>query len=124
MSAGHSRVTLPLFIGLMMTVIGGLFLLENLGIGRWNFYVLRYWPAGLMAIGLAKLWQSRGGMGGSFGGLVFAVAGTWLLLERTARVRISFVDLSPLLVVFFGVYLVWQGMTTPTRHSGPEDGPT
>jgi hypothetical protein len=115
MSAGAPRVTPQLFIGLMVTVIGVLFLFENLGIARRNFYVLRYWPAGLIVIGLVKLWQSRDRMGASFGGLVFTFAGTWLLLERTALVRISFVDVSPLLLAFFGLYLVWQGATPASK---------
>jgi hypothetical protein len=113
--AGASGRTPQVFIALMVTVIGVLFLLENFAI-RSNMSVLRYWPAGLIAIGLAKLRQSRLGMGGSLGGLVFTVVGTWLLLERTALVRISFLDLSPLLLVFLGLYLVWQGAAT--RHRG------
>jgi len=115
------RVTPQLFVGLMVTALGVLFMLDNLGIARWDDYVLRYWPAALIAIGLLKLWQSRDGMGGSFGGLLFTFAGTWLLLEHTALVRISFLDLWPLLLVFFGVYLVWQGVSASPRRGGTQE---
>ena len=122
MSANQMRRLTPqLFVGLMVTVVGVLFMLDNLGIARWDFYLLRYWPAALIAIGLAKLWQSREGTGGSFGGLLFTFAGTWLLLEHTALVRISFVDLWPLLLVFFGLYLVWQGVAAGPRRGGARD---
>jgi predicted membrane protein len=114
------RVTPQLFIGLLVTAAGVLFMLDNLGIVRWESYVFRYWPAALVAIGLLKLWQSRNGTGGAFGGLLFTFAGTWLLLEHTALVRISFVDLWPLLLVFFGIYLVWQGVAVP-RRGGTSD---
>jgi predicted membrane protein len=122
MSANQMRRLTPqLFVGLMVTGVGVLFLLDNLGIARWDFYLLRYWPAVLIAIGLVKVWQSREGTGGSFGGLLFTFAGTWLLLEHTALVRISFVDLWPLLLVFFGLYLVWQGVAAGPRRGGSRD---
>jgi hypothetical protein len=117
LGASQLRLAPQLFIGLMVTMIGVLFVLENLGIGRWSVSVLRYWPAGLIAIGLAKLRQSRDGMAGSLGGLVFTFVGTWLLLERAARERISFQDLSPLLLLFLGGYLVWQGAATSRPRS-------
>lgn len=107
-----------LLVGLIVITVGVLFTLDNLGIVRWDRYVVRYWPAGLIAIGVLKLWQASDGMGGAFGGLLFLLAGTWLLLEQTALVRISFVDLWPLVLVFFGVYLVWHGVAAPgPRHS-------
>src|SRR4029453_15113672 len=59
--------------------------------------------------------------GRPFCGLVFTFAGTWLLLEHTALVRISFLDLWPLLLVFFGVYLVWQGVSGAPRRAGTND---
>ena len=102
------RVTAQVMFGLLIIVMGVLFTLDNLGITDAEQY-LRYWPAGLIAIGLLKLAQSRDGMGGAFGGFIFALSGTWLLLEQTEVVRLSFWDLWPVLLVMFGGYLVWQG---------------
>ncbi len=107
------RLTPQLLVGLLVIGVGTLFTLENLGITHFETYVLRYWPAGLILIGLLKLWQARDGIGGSFGGLLFTAVGTWLLLEEMTLVRIRFVDLWPLLLVFFGAYLVWQGISRP-----------
>jgi hypothetical protein len=104
----------------MVIGIGMLFTLDNLGVVHWSQYVFRYWPAGLIAIGLLKLAQPRDGIGGAFGGLLFTLAGTWLLLEQTALVRISFVDLWPLLLVFIGAFLVWQGVAGPRRRASDD----
>jgi hypothetical protein len=108
------RVTPQFIVGALVIVVGVLFLLDELGIVRAAQYV-RYWPVALIAIGLVKLWQSRDGYGGAFAGLIFSSAGVWLLLEELAVVRISFFDLWPLLLVFFGGYLVWHGASQSPR---------
>lgn len=110
------RLTPQLLLGLTVMAVGVLLTLDNLGIGHWESYVRRFWPVALIAVGALKIRQSRDGSGGAFGGFLFALAGTWLLLEHTALVRIRFVDVWPLLVVFFGVYLVWQGVAGPRRR--------
>jgi LiaF transmembrane domain/Cell wall-active antibiotics response LiaF, C-terminal len=108
------RLTPQLLLGLLIIGAGLLFTLENLGVLEGYEYA-RYWPVGLIAIGLLKLWQSREGTGGAFGGFIFTLAGIWLLLEQTAVIRISFRDMWPMLLVFFGTYLVWQGVTSRRR---------
>ena len=47
---------------------------------------------------------------------MFVVIGTWLLLEQTAVVRVSFWEMWPALLVFFGLFLVWQGVSGPRRR--------
>ena len=111
------RLTPQLLVGLLVIGVGALFTLQNLGLAHWARDVLRYWPAGLVVIGLLKLWQAHASTGGAFGGLLFIAAGTWLLLEEATLVRISLVDLWPLLLVFVGVYLVWQGVSSPRPQS-------
>lgn len=114
------RLSPQLIFGLFVIALGVLFTLDNLGIARAEEY-LRFWPVVLIAIGLVKMWQSRETSSGGFAGLVFALVGTWLLLEETAVVRVSFWELWPLLLVFFGAYLVWQGMAGSQRRTGTAD---
>ena len=109
------RVTPQLFVGLIVILVGVLMTLDNLQVLEAERY-LRFWPAGLIALGLIKVWNSRDGVGGSFGGFMFVVIGTWLLLEQTALVRLSFWDMWPALLVFFGLFLVWQGVSGPRRR--------
>lgn len=125
------RLSPQLVFGALVIVLGVLFLLDELGVLQADHYA-RYWPAGLIAVGLLKLWQSRDGLGGALAGLIFTSAGVWLLLEELAVVRISFFDLWPLLLVFIGAYLVWQGthqrpaqaaLDDPSRQTAPESAP-
>jgi predicted membrane protein len=109
------RFTPQLFVGLIVIVLGVLMTLDNLQVLEAQRY-LRFWPAGLIALGVVKVWNSRDGMGGAFGGFIFVVIGTWLLLEQTALVRVSFWDMWPALLVFFGLFLVWQGLSGPRRR--------
>jgi predicted membrane protein len=113
------RVTPQLFVGLLVIVVGVLMTLDNLQVLDAGRY-LRFWPAGVIALGLVKVWNSRDGVGGSFGGFLFVVVGTWLLLEQTELVRLSFWDMWPALLVFFGLFLVWQGVFGP-RLRAPAD---
>jgi len=109
-----------LLMGLLIIVVGLLFTLDNLGIARASDY-LRYWPAGLIAVGLVKLWDSREGHGGGFGGFVITLIGLWLLIEATVDIRFSFSDMWPLLLVFVGSYLVWRGLTGQRRLAAADD---
>src|SRR5688572_24401500 len=109
------RFTPQLFVGLVVIAVGMLMTLDNLQLIEAGRY-LRFWPAGLVVLGVLKLWHSRGGLGGSFGGFLFIVIGTWLLAEQTAIVRVSFWDMWPTLLVFFGMFLVWQGLAAPRRR--------
>ena len=102
------RFTPQLLLGLVIIAVGVLFTLDNLGLVDAHRY-LRYWPAALIVIGVIKVWQSRGG-GGAFGGLLFIVAGAWLLLETFRVVTINIFDLWPLVLVLFGASLVWRGL--------------
>lgn len=112
------RLTSQLVVGLIVIFVGVAFTLDNLGIARADDY-LRYWPVGLMAIGLTKLWQARDGLGGSFSGLLFTIAGAWLLLESLEIVvRIRFWDLWPILLVLFGASMVWHGLRGRRASSG------
>jgi predicted membrane protein len=108
------RFTPQLLMGLFIIIVGVVFTLDNLGLGEADRYI-RYWPAGLIAIGLLKLWQSPGG--GAFAGLVFTTVGTFLLLESLGIVRVNFWDMWPLLLVLFGASMVWNGLRGGRRRA-------
>ena len=116
---GPLRFTPQLLIGLIIIAVGTLFTLDNLRLVDAQRY-LRYWPAALILIGVLKVWQSRGGRG-VFGGLLFVLAGAWLLLETFHVVTINLFELWPLLLVLFGASLVWRGLRGG-RGRGATDG--
>ena len=74
------RLTPHLMFGLLIILVGVVFTLDNLNIAHAEDY-LRYWPAGLIAIGLAKLWQDRREPGSSIGGVIFTLVGTLAALR-------------------------------------------
>ncbi len=114
------RLTPQLILGVLIIIVGTLFTLDNLGVLRADEY-LRYWPAGLLAIGLTKLWQSRDGVGGTFSGVMFTVVGVWLLLDAIDIIVEARVwDLWPVLLVALGGYIVWQGMGGRRRSPGAD----
>ncbi|HEY0873302.1 MAG TPA: DUF5668 domain-containing protein [Vicinamibacterales bacterium] len=103
------RVTPHLILGLLIILVGVLFTLDNLEIAEADRY-LRYWPVGLIAIGLAKLWGVREGHGGPLGGVLFVIAGGWLLLDNLNLIDVRLFDLWPVLLIAAGSVLVWHGL--------------
>ena len=97
-----------LVMGVLIVVLGLLFTLENLGFVD-NEEYLRYWPVGLIAVGLLQLWQGRGCR--LVSGSIFTFAGVWLLLQGMGIVTVSVWTLWPLLLVFAGASMVWRGMS-------------
>jgi len=94
-----------LVMGVLIIALGVMFTLENLGLIDAHEY-LRYWPAGLIAIGLLKLWHGRGGA--VFGGFGFVFIGVWLLLQMMEIVSTSVWELWPMLFVLAGASMVWR----------------
>jgi len=117
---GQSALPPQLILGVVIAAIGTALTLDNLGVFEAQRY-LRFWPAGLIALGAVKLWYSRAGRGGAFSAFVIMMIGTWLLLEKTAFVRLSFWDMWPTLLVFFGAFLIWQGLSGPRSHDRSQD---
>lgn len=106
---GGRHVTPQLIVGAIIVAAGVLFTLDNLGLVDAGDY-LRYWPAALVALGAAKLSQVRRGGGGALTGMVFVLAGSWLLLESARVIHISFFDAWPLLLVLLGGSIIVNGL--------------
>ena len=107
--------TAQVVLGLMVVAVGVLFTLDNLGLLEARDY-LRYWPAGLVAIGALKLWQATRDGHGWFGGLLFILVGTWMLIEQVVYITINARELLPLMLVFLGGYMVWRGFGGQRRE--------
>ena len=112
------RFTPQLLMGLLIIIVGILFTLDNLGLTVAERYI-RYWPAGLIGLGVLKLWQSRGGH--AFGALVLITVGTWLLVDSLGLAYVRFWEMWPLLLVLFGASMVWQGLRGGRRHLATSD---
>lgn len=113
------RFTPQLLTGVLVIVVGLLMTFDNLGLVHAEEYI-QFWPASLIGVGAIKLWQSREGRGGAFGGFMFTIAGTWLLLEQGGVLGLSFWDMWPALLVFAGGFLVWQGLSGPRPRAAAD----
>ena len=100
--------TVQMIFGLMIVALGVIFTLDNLEIIDARDY-LRFWPAGLVAIGMLKLWQASKDGHGWFGGLFFVGIGAWMLIEQVVYITVDVRDILPLFLVFIGGYMVWRG---------------
>lgn len=108
------RVTPQLLLGLIIIAVGVILTLDNLGILYADEF-LKYWPVGLIALGALRLWHWRDGSGGGFPGLLFTIAGGWLLLDAIGMVDISVREAWPLVLIAIGAAVVWQGMRARSR---------
>jgi predicted membrane protein len=107
-SKSPPRFTPQVLLGLIVIFAGVVFTLDNLGLIDAS-QALQYWPAGLVAVGLLKLWYAREGQAW-VGGFFLVLLGGWMLLEHVVAIRISLADLWPLFFVFIGGYMVWKGL--------------
>jgi len=119
-SRTRPRVTTQVVIGLMVILVGVLFTLDNLEIIDAADY-LRYWPAGLVVVGMLKLYQASRDGHAWFGGLFFTGLGIWMLAARIVYFRLDAREVFPVLLVFLGGLLVWRGFGG-RRSQRPSDG--
>jgi hypothetical protein len=101
----------PLVIGMVMLVLGVLFLLNNLGIFPAD-RALRYLPAALILFGVLKLLQAR--RRGAVAGWIWILIGTWWLLENLGVVTIDFgtalLTYWPAILVLIGASMLWRAI--------------
>lgn len=107
-----SNVLAPqLIIGFLLLVAGVALLLGNFGLMDARS-VLRYWPSGLILIGIAQIAQARRAAG-RVSGLFWIFLGTWLLLGNLHVLRLDLWDLWPIPIVVVGGYMIWQAVHGP-----------
>jgi LiaF transmembrane domain/Cell wall-active antibiotics response LiaF, C-terminal len=103
-SATKMPLTPRVIIGMLIVGFGAALLLDNLGIMEAGD-LIRYWPFGLIAIGLAKLLQDQDRSGRIAGGL-FVGIGALIAVENFLFVRLDFWRWWPLAVVGFGILIL------------------
>ena len=95
-------------LGLMAIACGVIFTLDNLEIIDARDYI-QFWPVVFVAIGALKVWNARRDGRGWLAGLVFIGLGSFMLVNRIIYFEFSPRQFFPMILVFFGGYLVWRG---------------
>jgi len=97
-----------LLFGAVAITLGVLWTADNLGLMDADA-ILRWWPVLLAAVGLMRLT-------GMFGprhvvsGVLFTLAGFWMLLRELDVIQISIFKLWPVFLIVLGGSLVWRSM--------------
>jgi len=114
------RLTPQLVLGLVLILLGLVFVLDNLGIiYRGDF--LRYWPALVVIFGVFKFAQSDGAASRA-GGLILVALGGLLLLRSLDLVDFNFWDFFwPALLIAAGISMMMRAWTRYRRHDGNLD---
>lgn len=117
MNQDRSRLFAPrLFLGLVVIALGLAALLDNLGVMQFQ-NPWRFWPLLLIAVGLARILRPAG-CPGRFGGTIFLLIGSWLLLRNLGVINYSLFVFWPVLLLVIGLRLVWSAMTRQSQR-GP-----
>jgi predicted membrane protein len=92
-------------VGLFVVLVGVLFLLRNLGV-VYVEHLWAYWPVILIALGIARLVDSRRAHGRLWGGMV-AAAGVLLLAANLGRIPGNVWNyIWPVLIIWFGINML------------------
>lgn len=95
-----------LFSGVVLLVIGVLFLLGNMGYVNTD-EMLRFWPVILIALGVMKLVESHDQFR-SGAGIFWIVIGSLFLIGNLHILRIAMHDLWPVVLIGFGCLMLWR----------------
>src|SRR5262249_59232228 len=105
------RLTGRMLFGLILVTLGLLWTLENLGVPGID-EVFRWSPVLLVAYGLVRI-TGVDGTRRVGSGLVFTLAGAWMLARNLHWVNISVWALWPVWMILVGGMLVWRSMRGP-----------
>jgi predicted membrane protein len=98
-----------LIVGIFFTLVGVLMTLDNLDLVDADRY-LQFWPLVIIAIGFLKLWDRRSR---TFA-VITVAAGAVLLMFNTGFVRVSILDLWPVILILIGLAIVARAFGLPT----------
>jgi predicted membrane protein len=98
-----------LVVGLIITIIGVLFLLQNLGI-RFFDNVWDFWPVILIVLGVSRATTAYGWGGRMWGGILITVGGIFLLENLDILPFIRWGNLWPLILMVVGVGMLAKNL--------------
>ena len=101
-------ITPRVIVGLLIVCFGLALTLDNLELIRAG-NIIRYWPFGLIAIGLAKLLQDRE-RSSRTAGVLFIVIGGLFAMEEFLYIEVDVWRWWPLVIVFFGVLILARAL--------------
>lgn len=116
----HRNYRGQIFWGLVLVILGVLFLLDQMERLDFGYIISTYWPVILIVIGLSILIENRFRRAGA--GLFFIVFGVFFLLAELDVLKYSaWSYIWPSLIIIAGLWLILKsGLRYPMSHKFPE----
>jgi hypothetical protein len=120
MGAPTSRFTPQAVLGLLIIVAGLLLTVDNLGWYEAD-RIIRFWPLGIIVVGLVKFRQSDASSGKLVGGVIIFV-GSVLTADESFGLPIELGQVWPLLLVVLGVMILSRTFAPARKAPDPAAG--
>jgi hypothetical protein len=105
-----------LFAGVLLIVIGALFMLDRMGYADLHDVLHNYWPMFLVALGVSRFLKRRK----PWSGVSLIVIGLWLQATTLHWWGLTFDSSWPLLLICFGAVMVVRTLTGALRADSEE----
>ena len=106
-----------LFAGLMLILLGSLFLLDRLDVVRFAHVVRYFWPLIIVGIGVWRLLNRD-----VWGGLWMFMIGVWLQVSHSRLFGLSFSSSWPLLLIGIGLHVILRTLFGHEEKAGDRHG--
>lgn len=114
---GRRSYSLGLFWGVLLTLVGTIFLLDNLGIIN-GAHLFRFWPMLLIIAGAFNIVDRER----RSWGFVLLVVGTFLQLNQLGLAHFSWAAFWPIILIAVGLFVMWNSLTS--RKTPPASSAT
>jgi hypothetical protein len=104
--------------GIILIVLGALFLLEELRLTDFGDVIRRYWPMIIVLVGVPKLFSYRT----MWSGLWLIAVGGWLQIARLKLFGLTYGTSWPLLLIALGAGIIIRAFVEAVRRSRENHG--
>jgi hypothetical protein len=102
--------------GMILIVLGVLFLLDRLRMADFGDVIGNYWPMILVTIGVIKMWRRET----IWGGLWLVTIGVWLQLVTLHLFGLTYGNSWPLILIALGAGIIVRTVVEAASRSGEE----
>lgn len=119
----HDILSTRLIVGLLIILLGGVLLADNLGLFDARRLLHRLWPLALLAVGVAMIRNPQHKRSRSWGWVLVTV-GIWIFLDKLDWIQVSLGQiLLPGILLFVGGVLVFRSICGPPTGSNTPSAP-
>lgn len=97
--------------GMLLIVLGVLFLIDRLRIAEFGDLMRNHWPMIIVAVGVTKVWKRET----FWGGLWLLTVGTWLQLVTLHKFGLTYGNSWPLILIALGAGIIVRTVVEASR---------